>query len=94
MQECQPKPNRYRFNFISRQPARRLEVITMSKTTIQLSQETKAQLDQHRIADRESYDSILSRLAQEHDPDEIDMETIREVAREEISEQVVMEAQK
>lgn len=66
----------------------------MSKTTIQLTEDTKAQLDQHKITDRESYDSVVARLASDHDPDRLDSERVRELIREEVSELVIMEAQK
>lgn len=64
----------------------------MSKTTIQLSQSTKADLDECKRADGESYDSVVARLASDNGDAALTEARVREIAREELREGVVPEA--
>lgn len=57
----------------------------MGKTTIQLSEQTKAELDNLKKGDLESYDATLQRIirAYDGDPDALTESRVREIVREE-----------
>jgi len=76
----------------------------MDKTTIQLTKDTKSDLDGLRDGDKESYEQMLQRLIQHYRETEQDgtdcvdpaqaSEIAREVANEQIAERVIPEAQR
>lgn len=57
----------------------------MGKTTIQISDQTKAELDNLKKGDLESYDQTLQRIIRAYDgePDELTESRVREIVREE-----------
>lgn len=66
----------------------------MPRTTIQLDESTKAQLEQLKRVDGESYDSIVQLLIANYDGEgQLSESRVREIANEQITERVVMEAQ-
>jgi len=67
----------------------------MSKTTIQLTETTKADLDGLKRADGESYESVVRMLIAHYNNSqsgEQDESRMRKIAREEITDRVVREA--
>jgi RNA polymerase-interacting CarD/CdnL/TRCF family regulator len=60
----------------------------MANTTIQLSEQTKAELDKLKKGDIESYDATVRRLIRNHDGDSggLDEQRVREIVREEIAD--------
>lgn len=57
----------------------------MTKTTIQIDEATKTDLDARKRAPGESYDSVVARLVAEHGTDdELTEARVRDIAREEI----------
>jgi len=66
-------------------------------TTIQLQKSTKQDLAHLKRADGESFDSVVGRLIAKYDErqsDDMGAARIRELVREEITENVVREAQR
>lgn len=57
----------------------------MGKTTIQISDQTKAELDNLKKGDLESYDQTLQRVIRAYDgePDGLTESRVREIVREE-----------
>lgn len=72
----------------------------VDKTTIQLKDSTKTELEELKRADGESYDSVVKMLiahynnSQDGNCDGIDEAQAREIADERISERVIPEAQR
>jgi hypothetical protein len=66
----------------------------MARTTISIDESTKAQLDDIKRVDGESYDSVVKLLIAQYGGDgDLSEERVREIADEQISERVVVEAQ-
>jgi len=65
----------------------------MSKTTIALTEATKGVLDEHK-REGETYNDVVKRLAGATDGTLWTESELREIAREEITERVVTEAQR
>jgi hypothetical protein len=63
-------------------------------TTIEIYTDQKTELDDLKLTDSESYKSVLQRLIESHSEGEgaIDETRVRELAREEIQDGVIMEA--
>lgn len=61
----------------------------MSKTTIQISEETKAELDKLKKGDMESYDAALRRIIRNHESDSppLSESEVRAIVQDEIQAQ-------
>jgi len=65
----------------------------MDTTTIQITAEQKAQLDDRKQSKNESYKAVLQRLIDDHSPaPELTEHRVREIAREEINAMVHIKA--
>jgi hypothetical protein len=65
----------------------------METTTIEIAREQKAELDSLKLTDGESYKSVLQRVMSDYSKaPELSENRVRELAREEITDRVRMEA--